>query len=102
MAEYDFVVHHVLEALRGGIAKLNGDEDLAQYLNAQTKLRLITMSYEELWQLAELFSPPLGRSVELSYKEIEQLVDEHRATASEWVNDLAKRTIPDKEREDAR
>jgi len=99
MRGYDFVVHHVLEALRGGVAKLHGDEDLAQRLNAETKLRLITMSDEELWQLAELFSPPLGRSVELSFKEIKQLVNGYRAISSEWVNDLVKRPVPYKERE---
>jgi len=55
------------------------------------------MSDEELWELAKLTSYP-QKSVELVYEGIKQAIEEHRATASEWINDLVKRPISDKDR----
>jgi hypothetical protein len=88
--EYDFVVRHVVEAIRGGVAALHADKELARRLNAETKLRLITMSDEELWKLAELFSPPLGKSVESSFQDLKRLIDQYRATARQWSSDLRR------------
>jgi len=45
--------HHLREALRGNIAETDGNIYLAKRLNAETKLRLIRMSDEELWRLAD-------------------------------------------------
>ncbi len=43
-------------------AEANGDEDLSRRLRAQIKLGLITMSGEELWELAKLtVDPPTRR-----------------------------------------
>ena len=99
MAKTDFVKYHLSEALRAARAEQDGDEDLSRRLHAQTKLRLITMSEQELWELAGLASSP-EKPVESVYKVFKQAVEEHRATASEWINDLAKRPIPDKEGKD--
>jgi len=62
----------------------------------EAKLQVISMTDEELWELAKLTSSPSLRSIEPVYKWIKQATEEHRAAASEWVNDL-KRPIPDKE-----
>jgi len=61
MAKRDLVHYHLVEVLRGAQAAADGDDDLARRLRAMTKLRLITMSEEELWRLAELTSCPPSR-----------------------------------------
>jgi len=94
----DFVKYHLRQALRAAVAEADGDEDLSRCLRAKTKLRLMCMSDEELWELAKLTSSPPERPVELVYKGTKQAIEEHKATASEWINDLVKRPMPDKER----
>lgn len=93
----DFVRHHVVWALRAGVADADGDEDLSRRLHAQTRLRLISMSDEELWQLTKLISSPPERPVELVYEKFKQAIEEWKATASEWVGDLVKMPVADKE-----
>jgi len=97
MAEQDFVKYHLREVLQASIAESNGDEDLSRRLHAETRLRLLNMSDEELWELAKQTSCSPERPVELVYKGIKQAIEEHGTTASEWINDLAKRAVPDKE-----
>lgn len=87
----DFVRYHLSEALRAALAEADGDADLARRLNAKTKLRLICMSDEELWELAKLTAAPVQKPVELVYKEIQQAVEQHRATTSKWMNDVMGR-----------
>ena len=99
MAKRDFVKYHLREALRAAVAELDGDEELSRRLHAEAKLRLVRMSDEELWELAKLTSSP-EKPVESVYKVIKQAIEEHRATASEWIPDLVKRPIPDKEGKD--
>ncbi len=77
-------------AVRGGAADADGDEDLARRLYAETKLRLICVSDEELWELAKLFSSSKNL-VELVYEETKRVIEEHMTTASECVNDLVRR-----------
>ncbi len=95
VAEQDFVKYHLREALRGAAAEADGDEDLSRCLRAEAKLRLIGMSDEQLWELAKQTSCPPEMPVELAYKAHKQAVEECRATASEWMNDL-KIPIPDR------
>jgi len=104
MAETDSVIlHHILVALGAAVAEMEGDEDLSQRLHTETRLRLLSMSDEELWELAKLGSHPPERPVELVYKQIKQAVEEHRATASEWMDDLPmKRATPVREGRDDR
>ena len=96
MAEQDFVKYHLREVLQASIAESNGDEALSWRLHAEIKFRLLNMSDEQLWELAKLTASPPERPVELSYKAHKQAVEECRATASEWMNDL-KIPIPDRE-----
>ena len=97
VVKQDFVKYHLREALQASIAESSGDQDLSRRLHARVRLRLLNMSDEELWELAKQTSCPPERPVELVYKETKQAVEEHRATAGEWINDLAKRAVPDKE-----
>ena len=92
MAKQDFIEYHIVEALCGAVAEAEGNEDIARRLRAMTKLRLINMSEEELWELAKLFSSPPERPVELVYKGIKEDIEEHHATIDEWINDLGERT----------
>ncbi len=100
MAKQDFIKYHLIEALHGAVAEADGDEDLSRRLHAETKLRLMGMSDEELWELAKQTSCPPERPVELVYKGIKQAIEEHMTTACEWMNDLEP--LPDKEGEDGR
>ena len=86
----DFVKYHLREALRGAIAEANGDEALSRCLHAETKLRLMNMSDEELWEIAKQTSSPPERPVELVYKGIKQEIEKVKATATKWMNDLVK------------
>lgn len=88
MTKRDFVKDHLREAVRGAAAEVDGDEDLSRRLRAETRLRLIGMSDEQLWELAKQTSRPPGMPVELAYKRHKQAVEELKATASEWMNDL--------------
>ena len=99
MAKRDFVKCHLRQALRAARAELDGDEELSRRLHAEAKLRLVRMSDEELWELAKLTSSP-EKPVESVYKVIKQAIEEHRATASEWMKDLVERPMPDKEGKD--
>jgi len=96
VANRDYVKYHLHEALYGAVAETDGDEDLSQRLHAETKLRLIGMSDEQLWELAKQTLCPPEMPVELAYKRHEQAIEEFKATASEWIDDL-KIPIPDKE-----
>lgn len=97
-----YVEHHMVEALPGALAEADGDENLSRRLRAETKLQLICMSDEELWEFAKLTSSPPERPVKLACKGIKQAIEEIRATASEWVNQLVERPTPDKEGRDDR
>jgi len=96
VAKQDFIKYHLIEALRGAAAEADGNEDLSRRLHAETKLRLIGMSDEQLRELAKQTSCPPGMPVELAYKRHKQAIEELKATASEWMNDL-KIPIPDRE-----
>jgi len=88
----DFIRYHLSEAAYAGVAELDGNEDLARRLHDKIKLRLICMTDEELWELAEQTASPPERSVELVYKGYRQRIDKLNATASEWMKDLMART----------
>lgn len=93
VARRDFVNYHLCQALRAAVAEADGDGDLSRCLHAKTKLRLICMSDEELWELAKLTSSVTSspqKSVEQVYEETKQVIEEYKATASEWINDLVK------------
>lgn len=65
MTVQDSVRYHLAEAMRGAAAEADGDEILSRCLRAETKLRLMSMSDEKLWELAKATSCPPERPVEL-------------------------------------
>ncbi len=92
MAKPDFVTKHLLELLRGALAEIDGEEDLSRRLRAQAKLRLISMSDNELWELARILSFPPERPIELVYQQIRRVSEEFKATRGEWTGDLTRRS----------
>jgi len=98
MTNQDFVKYHLYETLLGGVAEADGNDALSRRLHAQARLRLISMSDEELCQLAKLTASPPERSVELTYQGYKREIKKIRATASEWLTDLqTRRPLPEKE-----
>jgi len=72
MAKRDFVEYHLREAPAAGIAEVGSDKALSRRLHAEIKLRLMGMSDDELWELAELTAEPLNRPIDQAYKGIKQ------------------------------
>ncbi len=96
MTRQDFAQYHLAQALRGGVAEADGNDELARRLHAETKLRLMSMSDQELWELARLTSPSPEKPVELAYQNYKRAIEELRATKSEWLTDLQPaRPLPD-------
>ena len=92
----NIVNYHIVEALRGLTAEAKGSIRLAQRLNAETELRLILMSDDDLWELARRTSCPPERSVELAYNSYKERVEELKATASRWMKGLVDLTATDR------
>lgn len=88
--------YHLREALRGNIADAEGNVCLAKRLNAETKLRLMRMSDEELWELARLTSYPPEQSIEATYIRYKQRMEELETTSGNWMRDLGYISITDR------
>ena len=88
MTNRDFAWYHLCEGLHAAVAESDGDEDLSRRVHAEAKLRLMSMTGEDLRELAKLASSFLDRPVEVSYQETKRAIAQHRVTASEWLNDL--------------
>lgn len=90
MRRRNFVGSHLLSSLCVGIAEVTGDENLARRLCAQTRLRLITMSDEEIWQMAKVCSlhDRSPSQVCMQYLQIKRSIEEHKATLNIWKDDL--------------
>jgi len=88
MAKRDSVECHLRGVIFASIAESAGNENLSRWLHAKVKLRLISMSDEELWELAKRTADPPVRPVELSFEGHKREVEQLRATASEWMDDL--------------
>lgn len=69
-----------METLLGGGAEADGNDELSRRLRAKTKLGLISMSDEELWELARVTSSPPERPPELAYQNYKQAIEKLRAT----------------------
>jgi len=81
----DYVGSHLRESLEAGLAETFGDEKLSRILRAQAKLRLITMSDEQLQELARLTAGV--RPVGLVYDGFKKVVKE-LASRNDWTKDL--------------
>jgi len=88
MASRNFAQYHLYEGLYAAATESDGNKDSSRRMHAEAKLRLMSMSDEELRELAKLTSSFLDRPVEVSYQETKRAIAQHRVTASEWINDL--------------
>ena len=88
MTNQDFVKYHLRGAILASIAESARNENLSRWLRAEVKQRLISMSDEELWELAKRTADPPVRPVELVYEDHKREVEKLRATSGEWMGDL--------------
>ncbi len=89
MKDIAFVHHHLLDSLRAAIAEANGCDDEASRLRSQAKLRLMSMSERDIWELAGVTANYPDRPVEQIYSEIQEAIALHRAAAHEWLPDIS-------------
>lgn len=80
--------NHLCEAIQANIAEADGNVYLARRISAETKLRLIHMSDEELWRLAAITSYPSGQSIVETYLHYRRGIEELKVTLKEWIRDL--------------
>ena len=90
-----FVIYHLCEALCAALAEADGKEALSRRLHLEVRLRLLSLSDEELWELSKITAIPPEKPVESAYEEHKREVMELRATADKWVNTLLRDTISD-------
>ncbi|MDD5537354.1 MAG: response regulator [Candidatus Omnitrophica bacterium] len=86
----DYVFYHLREALVQALADIDGNETLSRYLRARSRLRLITMSKNELQELTRLVSQCTNRPAETVYKELESKIAELRQPANELLKEFEK------------
>ena len=90
MDEIKPAVQHVIEALQAAAADLDGNEEKAEHIVAETRLRLIGMNDDELRDLAAIFAILRGKAFNECYQQFKQSVEEHRETIAEWLPYLAE------------
>ncbi len=95
----DFVIRHLREALVGAIAEADGNETLSRRLHARARLRLITMSDEELRELANQVACPPERPIETVYQGLKDQITQLKQTAIDWTKDLQRDASPNPEEE---
>jgi len=96
MTVSDVVHYHLREALQAGLTEIGDNGESAGCLHAETRMRLISMSQDDLWELAVVTCPP-NKTIKQVYESYINRVGELRNSAEEWMKDLAKRAVPDKE-----
>jgi len=87
MTVSDVVQYHLREALQAGLIELGDNRESAGCLHAETKIRLISMSQEDLWELAMVTCTP-PKTIEQVYASLINRVEELRNSAEEWMKDL--------------
>ena len=89
MDEIKPAVQHVIEALQAA-ADVDGNEEKAERIMAETRLRLLSMNDDELRDLAAIFAILRGKPFDKCYRQFKQSVEEHRETITEWLPYLAE------------
>ncbi len=82
-----FARHHLEEELHVGIAESEGNEKLARRLGARTKLRLASVSNDELWEFAIFTASPPEWSVKSSCQNIKPTVKNVKTTTNQRLTD---------------
>jgi hypothetical protein len=78
------IKYHLLEAVQAAAAEAEGKEELSLRLHAATRLRLINMPDDDLWDLSVLFAVPLGKTVPEVFHSFKLAVAEHKKAMKEW------------------
>jgi hypothetical protein len=90
-----FAIYHMCEALSAALAEADGKEVLSRRLHAEVRLRLMSLSDAELWELAKMTAYPPEMPVELVYENHKREINELRTTAAKWVQGLLRDAVPD-------
>ncbi len=80
----ELIKYHLLEAVQAAAAEAEGKEELSRRLHAATRLRLINMPDDDLWDLSVLFAVPLGKTVPEVFQSFKLAVAEHKKAIKEW------------------
>ena len=88
MMEKELLKRHLIEAARASLAEAEGDEELSRRLRAATRMRLIGMSDDDLWELAAMIAIPMGKPVQMVFHGFKQAAEDHKATMKEWAGNL--------------
>ena len=89
-----FVEQHIIDCIRAAVIEADGDPERAARLRAQGKLRLVCMTEEEIWELAERTCCPPKRSIENAYQDIKNTIAEYRADTQRWIGETFGSTSP--------
>ena len=87
MTMSDVVDCYLREALMVGLVEMGKNDELTRCLNAELKLRLISMPPEELWELAMVTCPPT-KTIEQVHEGFINRVEDLKSSAQEWLKDL--------------
>jgi len=86
MRKTSFVEQHIIDCICAAVAEARGEEEKGTRLRAQARLRLVCMSDEEIWELAERTCCPPKRSAEEAFEDIKQTITEYKATTDQWLS----------------
>jgi len=86
----DIAKLHVFMCIEAAKSESNGDIETADRLRAQGNLRLVTMTSEELWELANLIYPK-GSNVHDYYMHLHQVVRIRVDEAHEWLPQMFRK-----------
>ena len=89
-----FVRRHLVESLLAALAEAQGFDEIAKHKRAQARLRLCTMSHDQLWLFAEYISTE-DKSPNDTFVDIGLQKSESINTADNWLRDLfPRKTYP--------
>lgn len=90
----NFLNYHLCMVLVSAVATADGNESLSRHLSAQAKLRLLTMSDEELRELARMMAQSPERQTDV-YRGFKLRIAELKQTSPEWIEDLPQNVLAD-------
>ena len=86
MDKAQFVEQHIVDCVRAAVVEANGEKEKAARLRAQARLRLVSMTDDEVWELAKKTCFPPKRTAEEAYWDIKQTISEYKESAGTWLS----------------
>ena len=77
---------HIVDWVRAAVVEANGETEKAARLRAQARIRLVSMTDDEVWELAQKTCFPPKRTAEEAYWDIKQTIAEYEDSASTWLS----------------